>query len=57
MDIAAILTLLPTVIATLNAIQAKLTTEALLQMNYATGVQHADSATVAKGFLTQTGLI
>ncbi len=46
----------PTIIATLNAISAKLTTQALLQMDAAVITQHADYATVAAGFLKAEGL-
>ena len=38
-----------TVVATLNAIAAKLTTATLLQMDNAIIIQHADYATVAAG--------
>jgi osmoprotectant transport system substrate-binding protein len=40
----------------LNSISAKLTTNALLQMDSALVVQHASYAQVAAGFLTQMGL-
>jgi osmoprotectant transport system substrate-binding protein len=46
----------PTIVATLNAISAKLTTEALLQMDNAVITLHADYATVAAGFLKAEGL-
>jgi osmoprotectant transport system substrate-binding protein len=46
----------PTIIATLNAISAKLTTQALLQMDAAVITQHANYATVAAGFLKAEGL-
>ena len=46
----------PTIIATLNAISAKLTTAALLQMDAAVIVQHADYSTVAAAFLKAEGL-
>jgi osmoprotectant transport system substrate-binding protein len=46
----------PTIISTLNAISAKLTTAALLQMDNAVIVQHANYATVAAGFLKAEGL-
>src|SRR5262249_25874269 len=45
-----------TIVATLNAISAKLTTEALLQMDNAVITLHADYATVAAGFLKAEGL-
>ena len=45
-----------TITDTLNAISAKLTTEALLQMDAAVILQHADYATVAAGFLKAEGL-
>jgi hypothetical protein len=44
-----------TIIATLNAISAKLTTAALLWMDNAIITQHADYATVAAGFLKAEG--
>ena len=46
----------PTIIATLNAISAKLTTAALLQMDAAVITQHANYSTVAAGFLKAEGL-
>ncbi len=46
----------PTIIDTLNAISAKLTTQALLQMDSAVIVQKADYATVAAAFLKAEGL-
>lgn len=46
----------PTIIATLNAVSAKLTTNALLQMDNAVTTLHADYATVAGAFLQQVGL-
>ncbi len=46
----------PTIIATLNAVSAKLTTTALLQMDNAVINQHADYATVAAAFLQAEGL-
>jgi len=46
----------PTIIATLNAISAKLTTEALLQMDNAVITLHANYSTVAAGFLQAEGL-
>ena len=45
-----------TITDTLNAISAKLTTEALLQMDAAVILQHANYATVAAGFLKAEGL-
>lgn len=45
-----------TITSTLNAISAKLTTEALLQMDIAVIVDHADYSTVAAGFLKAEGL-
>ena len=45
-----------TIINTLNAVYAKLTTEALLQMDAAVIPQHANYATVAAGFLKAEGL-
>ena len=46
----------PTITSTLNAVSAKLTTSALLQMDNAVIIQHADYATVAQGFLKSVGL-
>jgi osmoprotectant transport system substrate-binding protein len=46
----------PTIISTLNAISAKLTTQALLQMDNAVITLHADYSTVAAGFLKAEGL-
>jgi osmoprotectant transport system substrate-binding protein len=46
----------PTIIATLNAISAKLTTSALLQMDNAVITLHANYTTVAQGFLSAVGL-
>jgi osmoprotectant transport system substrate-binding protein len=46
----------PTIIATLNAVSAKLTTNALLQMDNAVITMHADYATVAGAFLQAVGL-
>jgi osmoprotectant transport system substrate-binding protein len=46
----------PAIAATLNAVSAKLTTEALLQMDNAVITDHADYSTVAAGFLKQEGL-
>ena len=45
-----------TIVSTLNAISAKLTTQALLQMDVAVIAQHANYSTVAAGFLKQEGL-
>ena len=45
-----------TITDTLNAVSAKLTTEALLQMDAAVILQHANYATVAAGFLKAEGL-
>ena len=45
-----------TIINTLNAVDAKLTTEALLQMDNAVITQHANYSTVAAGFLQAEGL-
>ena len=46
----------PTVVSTLNAISAKLTTPALLQMDKAVILDHADYATVATAWLKAEGL-
>jgi len=46
----------PTIISTLNAISANLTTNALLQMDNAVITLHADYATVAAAFLKAAGL-
>jgi osmoprotectant transport system substrate-binding protein len=46
----------PTIISTLNAISAKLTTQALLEMDNAVITLHADYSTVAAGFLKAEGL-
>jgi osmoprotectant transport system substrate-binding protein len=46
----------PTIISTLNAISAKLTTQALLAMDNAVITDHADYSTVASGFLKAEGL-
>jgi osmoprotectant transport system substrate-binding protein len=46
----------PTIIATLNAVSAQLTTNALLQMDNAVFTLHADYATVAAAFLQAVGL-
>jgi osmoprotectant transport system substrate-binding protein len=48
--------LTPTITATLNAVSAKITTEALLQMDAAVITQHANYSTVAAGFLQAEGL-
>jgi osmoprotectant transport system substrate-binding protein len=45
-----------TIINTLNAVDAKLTTNALLQMDNAVITDHASYSTVAAGFLQATGL-
>lgn len=45
-----------TVVSTLNAISAKLTTAALLQMDKAIILDHADYSTVATGWLNAVGL-
>jgi osmoprotectant transport system substrate-binding protein len=45
-----------TITSTLNAISAKLTTQALLQMDVAVIAQHANYSTVAAGFLKEEGL-
>jgi len=45
-----------TIINTLNAVDAKLTTEALLQMDNAVITEHANYSTVAAGFLQAEGL-
>ena len=45
-----------TVVSTLNAISAKLTTPALLQMDKAIIVDHADYSTVATAWLQAEGL-
>jgi osmoprotectant transport system substrate-binding protein len=44
------------VVSTLNAVSAKLTTEALLQMDKALTINHASYTSVASGFLQQEGL-
>lgn len=46
----------PTIINTLNAVSAKLTTAALLSMDKQVVLDHADYATVAGNWLTQEGL-
>ncbi|HUN36126.1 MAG TPA: ABC transporter substrate-binding protein [Trebonia sp.] len=48
--------LTPTIASVLNAISAKLTTSALLQMDNAIITQHANYSTVAAGFLKAEGL-
>jgi osmoprotectant transport system substrate-binding protein len=45
-----------TIVSTLNAISAKLTTAALLQMDKAVILDHANYSTVAEGFLKAEGL-
>ena len=45
-----------TIINTLNAVDAKLTTAALLQMDNAVITEHASYSAVAAGFLQQEGL-
>jgi osmoprotectant transport system substrate-binding protein len=45
-----------TVVSTLNAISARLTTNALLQMDKAVILDHANYSTVAQGWLTAVGL-
>jgi osmoprotectant transport system substrate-binding protein len=45
-----------TIVSTLNAVSAALTTDALLQMNKALTIQHASYTEVASGFLAQEGL-
>jgi osmoprotectant transport system substrate-binding protein len=45
-----------TIMNTLNAVDAKLTTEALLQMDNAVITEHANYSTVAAGFLKAEGL-
>jgi len=46
----------PKITAALNAVDAKLTTQALLKMDTAVITQHANYSTVASGFLSQEGL-
>jgi osmoprotectant transport system substrate-binding protein len=46
-----------TITNTLNAVSAKLTTQALLAMDKAVILDHADYSTVAAGFLTHVGLM
>jgi osmoprotectant transport system substrate-binding protein len=48
--------LTPAITSALNAVSAKLTTSALLQMDSAVIVQHANYSTVAAAFLKQEGL-
>ena len=45
-----------TIVSTLNAVSAVLTTDALLQMNKALTISHASYTQVASGFLAQEGL-
>ena len=45
-----------TIISTLNAVSAALTTDALLQMDKALTIDHASYTAVASGFLSQEGL-
>jgi osmoprotectant transport system substrate-binding protein len=45
-----------TIVSTLNAVSAKLTTDALLQMDKALTIDHASYTQVASGFLAQEGL-
>ena len=45
-----------TIVGTLNAVSAALTTDALLQMNKALVIDHASYTQVASGFLSQEGL-
>ena len=45
-----------TIVSTLNAVSAALTTEALLQMDKALTIDHASYTAVASGFLSQEGL-
>ena len=45
-----------TIVSTLNAVSAVLTTDALLQMNKALTINHASYTQVASGFLAQEGL-
>jgi len=45
-----------TIVSTLNAVSAVLTTDALVQMNKAITVDHASYTAVASGFLSQEGL-
>jgi osmoprotectant transport system substrate-binding protein len=46
----------PTIVSTLNAVSAVLTTDALVQMNKALTIDHASYTQVASGFLAQEGL-
>ena len=46
----------PTIIATLNAVSAQLSTNALLQMDKAVILDHANYSTVAAGFLKAVGI-
>jgi len=46
----------PTVVATLNRVSAALTTNALLQMDKAIIIDHANYSTVAAGFLSAIGM-
>ena len=45
-----------TIVSTLNAVSAVLTTDALVQMNKALTIDHASYTEVASGFLSQEGL-
>ena len=45
-----------TIVSTLNAVSAALTTDALLQMNKALTIDHASYTQVASGFLSQVGI-
>ena len=45
-----------TIVSTLNAVSAALTTNALVQMNKALTIDHASYTAVASGFLAQEGL-
>jgi osmoprotectant transport system substrate-binding protein len=45
-----------TIVSTLNAVSAVLTTDALLQMNKALTINHASYTEVASGFIAQEGL-
>ena len=45
-----------TIVSTLNAVSAALTTDALVQMNKALTIDHASYTAVASGFLAQEGL-
>jgi osmoprotectant transport system substrate-binding protein len=45
-----------TIVSTLNAVSAVLTTDALVQMNKALTIDHASYTQVASGFLAQEGL-